>query len=79
MEFGYCFTAIPRVKLNKFQKTQHKLTMIALLTTIAFIIVGEVTAFYERSDVVELTANDFKQVLKGDEVWVVEFYAPWLY
>lgn len=36
-------------------------------------------ALYDaKSDVIQLTASDFnKQVLKGDEVWIVEFYAPW--
>lgn len=35
-------------------------------------------AFYERGDVVDLTASNFdKLVVQGDEVWVVEFYAPW--
>jgi protein disulfide-isomerase A6 len=34
--------------------------------------------FYDNSDVVELNEADFKKnVLKGDEVWIVEFYAPW--
>lgn len=37
-----------------------------------------VYAFYDQTDVVELTASNFdKLVVQGDEVWVVEFYAPW--
>jgi len=35
-------------------------------------------AFYERSDVVELTPTTFKsRVLDSNEVWIIEFYAPW--
>jgi hypothetical protein len=36
--------------------------------------------FYDNpaDNVVELTEAEFKKsVLKGDEVWIVEFYAPW--
>lgn len=30
------------------------------------------------SDVIELTANNFKnKVLDSDAIWLVEFYAPW--
>jgi len=36
-----------------------------------------VLGFYEKSDVIELNENEFKNMLKSDEVWVVEFYAPW--
>lgn len=35
-------------------------------------------AFYERGDVVELTSSNFDRlVIQSDEVWVIEFYAPW--
>lgn len=36
-------------------------------------------ALYDASDdVVELTAGNFNgKVINGDEVWLVEFYAPW--
>jgi hypothetical protein len=36
--------------------------------------------FYDNpaDNVIELTETEFKKsVLKGDEVWIVEFYAPW--
>lgn len=38
-----------------------------------------VTALYDSgSKVVQLTAADFEsQVINSDEVWIVEFYAPW--
>ena len=38
-----------------------------------------VSALYSSGDdVVELTAGNFNsKVLDGDEVWMVEFYAPW--
>jgi protein disulfide-isomerase A6 len=29
------------------------------------------------SSVVQLTENDLKNILKSDELWLVEFYAPW--
>lgn len=40
---------------------------------------GSATAFYDSySDVVELTPHNFDRlVTNGDEVWLVEFYAPW--
>lgn len=35
-------------------------------------------AFYDSGDVVELTASNFDRlVVRSDEIWVVEFYAPW--
>lgn len=35
-------------------------------------------AFYEKGDVVELTASNFDRlVTQSDEIWVIEFYAPW--
>ena len=35
-------------------------------------------AFYSNSDVVELTPNNFaSKVMNSDDVWLVEFYAPW--
>lgn len=35
-------------------------------------------AFYEKGDVVELTASNFDRlVIQSDEIWVIEFYAPW--
>ena len=38
-----------------------------------------VAALYDSNDdVVELTESNFQRlVLQGDEVWMVEFYAPW--
>lgn len=36
------------------------------------------SALYETGDVIELTPSNFKQlVLDSDDVWVVQFYAPW--
>lgn len=35
-------------------------------------------AFYDNTDVVELTQSNFDRlVVQSDDVWVVEFYAPW--
>ncbi|XP_030830286.1 protein disulfide-isomerase A6 homolog [Strongylocentrotus purpuratus] len=46
---------------------------------IVLIAVGAASALFDTSDdVVELTAANFNQkVINGDEVWLVEFYAPW--
>lgn len=46
---------------------------------IVLIAVGAASALFSPSDdVVELTAANFNQkVINGDEVWLVEFYAPW--
>ena len=36
------------------------------------------TALYTSKDVVvDLTTSNFKQVLSGEDAWLVEFYAPW--
>jgi len=41
-------------------------------------VVNHSFAFYERSDVIELTPTTFKsRVIDSNEVWIVEFYAPW--
>ncbi len=34
--------------------------------------------YSSNSKVIQLTDKDFKQVLKGDELWIVEFYAPYV-
>lgn len=35
------------------------------------------SALYSSSSkVIQLSEKDFKQVTKGDELWLVEFYAP---
>jgi len=51
------------------------LTVIALLSLVSTVYGG----FYGSGDaVVELTASNFEQkVVKGDGIWLVEFYAPW--
>ncbi|MFH4974113.1 hypothetical protein AB6A40_000822 [Gnathostoma spinigerum] len=42
-------------------------------------VVSFVSALYDSSDdVIDLTASNFhSRVINGDEIWVVEFYAPW--
>jgi len=42
-------------------------------------LLGQSLALFQAGDnVVDLTPSNFdKLVLKGDEVWIVEFYAPW--
>ncbi len=42
--------------------------------------VSAASALYSSSSkVVQLSEKDFKQVLKGDELWLVEFYAPYVH
>lgn len=36
-----------------------------------------VAIYPSNSDVIELTDDNFNQVLQSVEIWVVEFYAPW--
>lgn len=50
-----------------------------MIFLISLFFVGYTFALYNTgSDVVQLEASDFKEkVLKGNEVWLVEFYAPW--
>lgn len=45
----------------------------------AWTLLGGAQALYPaKSDVVELTPSNFDRlVINGDEVWIVEFYAPW--
>lgn len=48
------------------------------LICLAILIVSSMAFYEEGSDVVKLTAANFKeQVLDSDDFWLVEFYAPW--
>lgn len=55
-----------------FSEIQICLTFIAALTTIS-------SALYGRgSDVIELTPSNFEsRVTDSDDIWIVEFFAPW--
>jgi len=33
--------------------------------------------YTSTDDVVQLTSANFDQVMKSDELWLIEFYAPW--
>ncbi|XP_068626208.1 protein disulfide-isomerase A6 homolog [Battus philenor] len=45
---------------------------------ILFLVVGSYALYDSSSDVIELTPSNFERlVIKSDEVWIVEFYAPW--
>jgi len=50
-----------------------------ILFVVLLALSSTVSALYDRSDdVVELTTSNFNNlVISGDEVWLVEFYAPW--
>jgi len=52
--------------------------MISILVSV-LLLCCSASALYDRSDdVVELTASNFNNlVIGGDEVWLIEFYAPW--
>jgi protein disulfide-isomerase A6 len=56
----------------------NMIRFVALMTIIMGVIV-KADGFYEKgSRVEELTDSNFKsKVLDSDEIWVVEFYAPW--
>jgi protein disulfide-isomerase A6 len=42
------------------------------------VLTGSILALYSSSDdVVELTSNNFHQMKSSDDLWLVEFYAPW--
>ena len=50
------------------------------VTFILISIISTINAFYESasSKVINLSSADFDRlVLKSDEIWFVEFYAPW--
>jgi len=53
--------------------------MVITFFGIALLLVGRSSALYDSSDdVVELTAGNFNNLVLGsDEIWFVEFYAPW--
>ncbi|XP_013149580.1 PREDICTED: protein disulfide-isomerase A6 [Papilio polytes] len=45
---------------------------------ILLFVVGTYALYDSSSDVIELTPNNFDRlVTKSDEIWIVEFYAPW--
>jgi protein disulfide-isomerase A6 len=42
------------------------------------LVVGASAFYGPGDDVVELTPSNFHQkVINGDELWLIEFYAPW--
>ncbi|KAG5880025.1 hypothetical protein JTB14_032200 [Gonioctena quinquepunctata] len=48
------------------------------LIFLAFFATKCLALYPSKSNVIELTSSDFdKLVLKGDEIWVIEFFAPW--
>jgi len=61
------------------KQDKEKLIKMLKLIGLAVIIATGCHALYDSSDdVVELTASNFNNlVIGGDEVWMVEFYAPW--
>lgn len=49
-----------------------------LLITLSVLIANCVSLYPQNSDIVELTSNNFeKLVIQNEEIWIVEFFAPW--
>lgn len=51
-----------------------------LLLGVLILMISSLTqAFYDNNkNIVKLTESNFnKEVIKSDEIWLVEFYAPW--
>jgi len=52
--------------------------MLSVLVLVVGLIGGSVALYQPGDSVIDLTPANFdKLVLKGDEVWIIEFYAPW--
>lgn len=49
---------------------------LAVAGTLCVILGGAVGLYTPDSAVIQLTSSNFKQV-NSDEIWLVEFYAPW--
>ena len=49
------------------------------ISVISLVSIWGASALYDSSDdVIELTASNFNNlVIGGDDIWLVEFYAPW--
>ncbi|CAI5455386.1 unnamed protein product [Caenorhabditis angaria] len=49
------------------------------LVVLALLAIGSASALFSKNDaVIELTAANFQsQVINSDDIWIVEFYAPW--
>ncbi|WKY15027.1 hypothetical protein Q1695_000499 [Nippostrongylus brasiliensis] len=56
--------------------TMSRITVLVAL--LAAIVVQTSALYTSKDDVVELTSQNFQtRVINSDEVWIVEFYAPW--
>lgn len=52
--------------------------MLWVLVVFLALVVNVHADYTAGDDVVELTKKNFKQVVKqSDDVWLVQFYAPW--
>lgn len=52
--------------------------MFYLGVILATLVASSVALYPSSSDVVELTPDNFeRRVIQSDEVWIVEFFAPW--
>ena len=54
------------------------LSLLDLVTVLASAAIFCKADYFPSDDVVELTASNFNsKVIQSDDVWLVEFYAPW--
>lgn len=48
------------------------------MAIVAALVACSAAMYPSSGDVVELTGSNFdQQVIKSDNIWIVEFYAPW--
>ena len=48
-----------------------------IMRTLIVILFANVAFFAESSDVIELSDDDFKSRTQGEDLMLVEFFAPW--
>ena len=66
------------IMLASSARNNRQIITLLISVCIAAVLATAHGLFSPSDDVVELTASNFnKLVINGDEVWMVEFYAPW--
>lgn len=51
---------------------------ILLFTVVTLFVVNTYALYPSSSNVIDLTPNNFNnKVINSDEIWIVEFFAPW--
>lgn len=55
-----------------------QIIVVFFIAVLTFMFTKSLALFSPSSNVIDLNPQNFDQlVTKGDEVWIVEFYAPW--